>query len=239
MRTKEKTILLVEDDFLNRRLSKKTLVENGYIVLEAKNAKETIEILKKEEVDVAVLDIHLGENEQSGITLGQHIKDEYFIPFIYLTAYENPEIINEAVQTSPYSYLTKPFKNVDLITSVEIAVRQSALKPKKSPKILVKDQEYNVELSTDEINYIESEGNYILFYTDNKVYKIRSTIKSIKSILPEKTFIQVHRAYVVNKTKVEKFNIKNLVIKNTTIPVSKNYLDILNSSNENGELWNL
>lgn len=228
MSTKEKTILLVEDDFLNRRLSKKTLIENGYIVLEAKNAKETIEILKKEKVDVAILDINLGENEQNGITLGQHIKDEFFIPFIYLTAYENPEIIDEAVQTSPYSYLTKPFKNIDLITSVEIAVRQSTIKQKRSPKIIVKDQEYNVELSTDDINYIESEGNYILLYTDSKVYKIRSTIKNLKNILSEKKFIQVHRAYMVNKTKIEKYNIKSLVIKNVIIPVSKSYLNNFN-----------
>ena len=229
MSTKEKTILLVEDDFLNRRLSKKTLIENGYIVLEAKNAKETIEILKKETVDVAVLDINLGENEQNGITLGQQIKDQYSIPFIYLTAYENPEIINEAILTSPYSYLTKPFKNIDLIASIEIAAKQSALKTKQSPKILVKDQEYNVEISTEDINFIESEGNYILFHTDCKIYKTRSTIKNIMEILSESTFIQTHRAYVVNKTKIEKFNIKSLVIKNVTIPVSKSYLSNFNT----------
>ena len=229
MSTKEKTILLVEDDFLNRRLSKKTLIENGYIVLEAKNAKETIEILKKETVDVAVLDINLGENEQNGITLGQQIKNQYSIPFIYLTAYENPEIINEAILTSPYSYLTKPFKNIDLITSIEIAAKQSALKIKQSPKILVKDQEYNVEISTEDINFIESEGNYILFHTDCKIYKTRSTIKNIMEILSESTFIQTHRAYVVNKTKIEKFNIKSLVIKHVTIPVSKSYLSNFNT----------
>ena len=34
----QKVILLVEDDFLNRRLSKKALTENNYKVLEAKNA---------------------------------------------------------------------------------------------------------------------------------------------------------------------------------------------------------
>jgi len=229
MSTKEKTILLVEDDFLNRRLSKKTLVENGYIVLEAKNGKETIEILKRETVDVAILDINLGENEQNGITLGQQIKAQYSIPFIYLTAYENPEIINEAILTSPYSYLTKPFKNIDLITSIEIAAKQSALKTKQSPKILVKDQEYNVEISTEDINFIESEGNYILFHTDYKIYKSRSTIKNIMETLSESTFIQTHRAYVVNKTKIEKFNIKSLVIKNVTIPVSKSYLSNFNT----------
>ena len=47
--------------------------------------------------------------------------------------------------------------------------------------------------------------------------------------LSESTFIQTHRAYVVNKTKIEKFNIKSLVIKNVTIPVSKSYLSNFNT----------
>lgn len=218
-----KMILLVEDDFLNRRLSKKALMENGYAVLEAKNAREALEILKKETIDLAILDIHLGENEQNGISLGQHIQEMYSIPFIYLTAYDSPEIIQQAVATTPYSYLTKPFKNVDLIASVEIAIRQAAHQPKYKPFILVKDEDYNVELPVERINYIESDGNYLLIYTDEKNYKLRSTIRYILEVLPESTFVQVHRAYVVNKTKIEKFNLKNLVIRGTEIPVSKNY----------------
>ena len=216
-----KTILLVEDDFLNRRLSKKMLSENGYAVLEAKNAKEALEMLKKEPVALAVLDINLGEDEQNGISLGRYIKEKYAVPFIYLTAYDNAEVIGQAVSTSPYSYLTKPFKKSDLIVSVEIAIRQSV--GKHVPKILVKDEDYNVELPVDEINYVESDGNYLLFHTDKKVYKSRSTIKQITEELPE-TFIQVHRAYVVNKTKIEKYGTKNVIVKNVAIPVSKNYM---------------
>ena len=120
----QKTILLVEDDFLNRRHSKKTLKENNYNVLEAKNASEALDILKKESVDLAILDIHLGENEIDGITLGQQINDKFSVPFFYLTAYDNAEVIGKAISTLPYSYLTKPFKNADLIASVEIAIRQ-------------------------------------------------------------------------------------------------------------------
>lgn len=220
-----KTILLVEDDFLNRRLSKKTLLENNYNVLEAKNAKEAMEILKKEIVDLSILDINLGENEQNGITLGQQINTKFSVPFIYLTAYDNVDIISQAVSTKPYSYLTKPYKSVDLITSVEIAIRQSAHLHKYKPSILVKDEDYSLALSLDTINYIESDGNYLLFYTDKKTYKSRSTIKQVLETLPESTFIQVHRAYVVNKTKIEKFNLKSLVISNTEIPVSKNFTD--------------
>jgi len=221
----DKTILLVEDDFLNRRLSKKILSENGYRILEAKNAREALEILKKEAVDLAILDINLGEAEQDGIGLGQKIKDMHALPFIYLTAYDNSEIIGKAVATTPYSYLTKPFKNADLIASVEIALRQSAHQTKHNPRILVKDEDYHVELSFDEINYIESDGNYLLFHTDHRVYKSRSTIKQILETLPETTFVQTHRAYVVNKTKIGKFSAKSLIIKNAVIPVSKNYID--------------
>jgi len=220
-----KTILLVEDDFLNRRLSKKTLRENNFNILEAKNAKEALEILKKETVDLAILDINLGEDEQDGITLGQQIIDKFSVPFIYLTAYDNADIIGRAVSTKPYSYLTKPYKSVDLITSVEIAIRQSAHLHKYKPSIVVKDEDYSLVLSLEAINYIESDGNYLLFHTDKKIYKSRSTIKQVLEMLPGSTFVQVHRAYVVNKTKIEKFNLKSLIISNTEIPVSKNFTD--------------
>lgn len=219
----QKIILLVEDDFLNRRLSKKALLEQNYSVLEAKNAKEALDILKKETIDLAILDINLGENEQDGISLGQLIQDKYAVPFIYLTAFETSEIIERAVSTVPYSYLIKPFKHVDLLTSVAIAIKQFG--KKYVPKIAVKDNDFTVELSVDSINYIESEGNYLFFHTDEKVYKLRMTVKQVLEQLSENTFIQVHRAYVINKTKIEKFNQKSVIIHNTEIPVSKNFVD--------------
>lgn len=220
---KQKIILLVEDDFLNRRLSKKALLEQNYSVLEAKNAKEALDILKKETIDLAILDINLGENEQDGISLGQLIQDKYAVPFIYLTAFETTEIIEKAVSTEPYSYLIKPFKHVDLLTSVAIAIKQFG--KKYVPKIAVKDNDFTVELSVDSINYIESEGNYLFFHTDEKVYKLRMTVKQVLEQLSENTFIQVHRAYVINKTKIEKFNQKSVIINNTEIPVSRNFVD--------------
>lgn len=214
-------ILIVEDDFLNRRLTKKALLERNYTVLEAKNTKEALELFRKEIIHLAILDINLGENEQDGIALGKLINDKYAIPFIYLTAFESTEIIDKAVATIPYSYLIKPFKNIDLINSVEIALKQSG--NKSVPKIEVKDNGFTVQLSVDEINYIESNGNYVLFHTNDKTYKSRDTIKQVLEELSEKTFVQVHRAYVVNKTKIEKFNQKCIIINDVEIPISKNY----------------
>lgn len=216
-----KTILIVEDDFLNRRLTKKVLQENGYQTLEAKNANEALAILNKELVDLAILDINLGDGEMDGISLGNLIQNKQKVPFIYLTAYENAKVISEAVATSPYSYLTKPFKNSDLIASIELAIIKSSKEDKPKPTILVKDGEYKVELPIEDINFINSEGNYLLFYTNEKTYKSRATISQILELLPPSKFIQIHRAFIVNKDKIEKYNAKNVVIKNTTIPLSK------------------
>lgn len=216
-----KVILVVEDDFLNRRLTKKILHENSYQVLEAKNADEALAILNKELVDLAILDINLGDGEMDGISLGQLIQNKQKVPFIYLTAYENAKVISEAVATSPYSYLTKPFKNSDLIASVELAIIKSSKEDRPKPTILVKDGEYKVALPIEDINYIESEGNYLLFHTDSKTYKSRSTISQILDLLPTTKFIQTHRAFVVNKGKIQKYSSKSVIIDNVEIPLSK------------------
>lgn len=67
-----------------------------------------------------------------------------------------------------------------------------------------------------------------MFHTDNKTYKSRSTLRQIIDELSDTTFIQVHRAFIVNKNKIEKFNQKSVWIKNVEIPVSKNHLTNFN-----------
>ncbi len=223
-----KNILLVEDDFLNRRLTKKILVQSDYNVLEAKNSREALRILEAESVDLIILDINLGEDDVNGIELSHQINEKYRIPFIYLTAYENPEIIGNALKSTPYSYLTKPFKNIDLITAIELAIRKDALATKETRTIVVKDDDFKKELNLDDIYYLASEGNYLLIHTCDSIYKIRSTIKQIQETLPDDVFVQVHRAFIVNKSKIEKFNNKFVYVKDTAIPVSRNFLDELN-----------
>jgi len=217
-----KTILIVEDDFLNRRLIKKVLQENEYHTLEAKNADEALSILNKESVDLALLDINLGEGEMDGISLGKHIQNKQKVPFIYLTAYESSKVINEAVATSPYSYLTKPFKNSDLIASIELAFIKSSKETKTKPSITVKENEFKVELAFDEILFIESDGNYLAIQTYGKTFKYRSTMDQILKELPS-FFTQIHRAFIINKNKIQKYNSRYVVIGEKEIPISKQY----------------
>lgn len=219
-----KTILLVEDDFLNRRLTKKILVNAGYKVYESKNSSEALQLIKTEKIDLAVLDINLGEDELEGITLGQQIKDHHPIPFIYLTAYANIPTLTQATTTKPHSYLTKPFKDIDLIASIGIAVdHASSLQQELISSISVKYQDHFTDLPLNNIDYIESKGNYLLCYSVGKVYRYRSTIKQMINNPINTIFIQIHRAFLVNKNKIEKYNANSVFLKQKTLAVSRYY----------------
>jgi DNA-binding LytR/AlgR family response regulator len=218
------TILIVEDDYLNRRLVKKVLQERGYKILEAKSGDEAVTQLLNNRIDLFILDIKLGVHDREGIGLGTFLKGRYAIPFIYLTAYQTHEVLNDALATSPHSYLTKPFRNTDLIASVELALQKSAEREKNLPYVVLKVEAFTVKLPLERIDYIESEGNYLLVYSNNKVYRSRGTIKQILVSLPADTFLQTHRAFIVNKNKIDRFSAKSLMIKRHSIPVSKNYI---------------
>lgn len=218
----KKNILLVEDDFLNRRLTKKVLLEGGFSIFEAKNAEIALEVLKNETIDLAILDINLGDEVPDGIGLGKAILENFKIPFIFLTAYETSEIINKAIETLPSSFLTKPFKTADLLASIEIALANTSVKENIPQMIWVKDGKFKKELALNEINFIQSEGNYLLIFTTDSTFKIRSTLSQILEQLPGNNFVRIHRAYVVNSNKIEKYSSKSVIINNREIPISKN-----------------
>lgn len=219
------TILVVEDNYLNRRMVTKAL-EKNYNIKEAADAEKAVAILSTEAIHLVIIDIHLGHEKKDGTWLGELVNKNYGLPFIYLTSYSDSDIARKALATQPSSYLTKPFKEVDLALSIEISLQKHlSLHPKESNWILVKEEDFYVKLLTDSIEYVESTGNYIHIYSGNKVYKCRSTIKDMLARLPEDIFVQTHRAYIVNKRKVMKFNKETVIVEGVAIPVSLKYSD--------------
>ncbi len=219
------TILILEDEFLNRRHIKKVFEGEGFTVVEASRAAEALEILASRKIDLAVLDIHLDYTQEDGISVGSKIKAQYQIPFIYLTAFETPEIISQALQTKPSSYITKPFSNTDLIVSAEIALQQHVKHAATEQTILVKDEDFYVDLLIDNIDFAETDGNYLKIVASGHMYSYRSSIKSFLEMMPPNIFLQTHRAFVVHAKKIVKFNAKSLFIQGTEIPISKRFYE--------------
>jgi CheY-like chemotaxis protein len=60
--------------------------------------------------------------DMDGIETAQKIRDLYNIPFIYLTAYFDDEILERASLTQPYGYVTKPYNEISLNTAIKLAL---------------------------------------------------------------------------------------------------------------------
>ncbi len=115
-------ILIVEDEGIVARDIKHRLETLGYDVVGITgNGKDALNITNEQNPDLILMDIML-TGDLDGIETAKQIHDEYNIPFIYLTAYYDDEILEKASGTQPAGYITKPFNDVGLHAAIQLAL---------------------------------------------------------------------------------------------------------------------
>ncbi|MCH8554019.1 MAG: response regulator transcription factor [Schleiferiaceae bacterium] len=115
-------ILIVEDELLVAYNLSMLLENHGYSVVSVcKSLHNAIEMLDKLLPDLVILDVNL-RSDGDGIQVGQYINSKLNIPFIYVTGHTNLETMQRLQETQPSSYLSKPFKEIDVVNNVRIAL---------------------------------------------------------------------------------------------------------------------
>lgn len=113
-------ILIVEDEYIVAGDIRVTLERAGYKVCGiAFSVQEALEMIEAEKPCLVVLDIYL-QGDRTGIDLAG-ILNEMSLPFIYLSANSNQQVLQEAKATNPYGFLVKPFREKDLLVTLDIA----------------------------------------------------------------------------------------------------------------------
>ena len=116
----ERSILIVEDEFIVANDLAFFLEEQKFVVLGiAATVNEARALIDKQRPYIVLLDIHL-KGKLTGIDLAKKLQ-QMNIPFIYLSAYSNKFILEQAKKTNPYGFLVKPFREKDLRIALEIA----------------------------------------------------------------------------------------------------------------------
>jgi DNA-binding NtrC family response regulator len=144
----KKKILIVEDEFVVANALRLTLEQAGYTVTGiASSVEEADEQLQNEKPDLVLLDIQL-YGKRSGIDLARKLNDDD-IAFIYLSANSNQKALEEAKVTDPYGFLIKPFREKDLLVTLDIAWyrQKNALESRLQQEVLL--QKHLAEISND------------------------------------------------------------------------------------------
>lgn len=117
-------ILLADDDRLVLATLGQGLRRAGYEVLEAASGTEAIELGKSSAPDLAILDIRMPDID--GVQVGGRLADETFVPFVFLSAHDDADLVREAVERGALGYLVKPIDVPQLIPSIEAALTRAS-----------------------------------------------------------------------------------------------------------------
>ena len=113
-------VLIAEDETIIRLDLRDLLERNGFDVCgEAKDGAEAVELARREQPDVAILDVKMPQVD--GIEAARRILDERPIPIVMLTAYGQQELVARAVEAGVFGYLVKPFREQDLVPAIHTA----------------------------------------------------------------------------------------------------------------------
>lgn len=230
-------ILIVEDELLVAKPLQILLEELGYVVTGIlDNAKSVLVEIEQNPPDLALLDIQL-KSEETGIWLADQINKKFSLPYIFLTSFDDSETIAKATETSPFGYLIKPIKKQHLFAAIEVAMKKYAdlvsVEGNEYNEIIlqdalfVRDEYLLVKIEFKDISFVKPSANYLEIHTPNKKYMIKGTMSSFSKSLPKKQFLQSHRSYILNVSKVEALGKNFVKIGETKIPITPEKKDEL------------
>ncbi len=213
---------IIVDDSSMQRMAVAKLVNNHpnlALVAEYSNAIEAKNGIKNNEIDLIFLDVEMPII--TGFDLLESLENSPQV--ILITG--KPDYALKAFDYDVTDYLHKPITMARFDASVKRAVakfEQANRVHEDEEHIFVKSNLKKRKVILNDIKWIEALGDYIKLVTDEANIVILSTMKSFEKQLPEDKFLRIHKSYIVNLEKVEKFNSKNVEVSGRSIPLSRN-----------------
>jgi DNA-binding LytR/AlgR family response regulator len=214
--------VVVDDSSIQRMIITK-LVNNHtnlHLIGDFSNAFEAKNCLSAHNVDLLFLDIEMPVI--SGFDFIDGLKEKPQVIFITSKA----EYALKAFDYDATDYLQKPISLDRFNASVKRAIDFHLLKydnfEEEGEHIFIKSNLKKLKIFTSKIKWIEAFGDYVKVVTEDDSNLVLSTMKAFENDLSKTKFIRVHKSYIINIDKVDRFNSKFAEIGSTKIPLSRN-----------------
>lgn len=121
--TEPATILIAEDDRASRQLLSTCLKRGGYEVIECETGPDAVRLAIEHQPGLVILDIMLPGMD--GNEAAAAIRRETDIPFMFLSALDEAQVVRQAIEGGALGYLVKPLNIPQLIPTVQAALARS------------------------------------------------------------------------------------------------------------------
>lgn len=223
------TAIAIDDEPIALDIIKSHASKVPFIQLSATftNAFDAISYLQHNKTDLIFLDIKMPDI--SGIDFLSSLSNPPMV--IFTTAYSEHAV--KSFELDAVDYLLKPFSLSRFLKASNKALELHNLRNRPEQNeaiesIFLKDGYEQIKVTIDEILYIEASGNYTqVRLADKRSVSTRVSISEMLLMLPEKKFIRTHRAFIIAKNKVTKFDRSQVWIGEQIIPIGATYAQCL------------
>ncbi|MBT7951117.1 MAG: response regulator [Gammaproteobacteria bacterium] len=149
-------LLVVEDDRTTASIIKMLVKKCDYQVVDVVSTGDSaIQSTKRNMPDLVLMDIKI-EGDKDGITTANTIINELHIPVVYITSYNDKDILRRARVTKHSGFINKPLREVDLKTTINLAVNNRRRNEEKSKqkKLSVPELMHTYGLTKSESNLV-------------------------------------------------------------------------------------
>ena len=224
--------IVVDDSAIQRMTITKLVNEapNLHLINDFANALEAKNSINHNTIDLIFLDIEMPLI--NGFDLLDGLKNKPQIIFITSKA----DYAVKAFDYEATDFLQKPITKDRFLKAVKKAIDLHQLKNDShedlGEAIIIKSNLKKLKIYASKIKWIEAFGDYIKVITEDDNHLVLSTMKAFEKELPEGKFLRVHKSFIVNLERVEKFNSKFAEIGPTKIPISRNKKDTITKAIE-------
>lgn len=214
--------VVVDDSSIQRMVIAKLVNKHQHLHLigDFSNAIEAKNCMSIHNVDLIFLDIEMPVI--SGFDFIDGLKTKPQIIFITSKA----EYAMKAFDYDATDYLQKPIALERFNASVKRAIDLHSLrndnKEEEGEHIFIKSNLKKLKIFTSKIKWIEAYGDYVRVVTEEDSNLVLSTMKAFENDLSKDKFIRVHKSFIVNIDKIDRFNSKFAEIGINKIPLSRN-----------------
>ncbi|MBC6996935.1 LytTR family DNA-binding domain-containing protein [Cytophaga sp. FL35] len=209
----------VIDDSKMQRTAVNKLINNHknlVLVSEYENGIKAQKGLPNDDIDLIFLDI-----EMPVINGFQFIETLGNRPQIILIT-SKPEYAMQAFDYDVTDYLMKPINSERFNTSVQKALfRTIGVNSDEEKHIYVNSKLKRIKVFLKDIKWIEGLGDYLKIITDDTSLLVLSTMKSFLTQLPEDEFMRIHKSYIINLNRVDRYNSQHVEVCGEKIPLSR------------------
>jgi len=227
--------IVVDDEPLSQNILKKYIGETPSLELVAvcSNAFEANDVLHAGQIQLIFLDINMPG--LSGIRFIRTLVEPHLV--IFTTAY--PEYAVEGFEVDAVDFLLKPFSYERFLKAVNKAAEKLSLKMRRNTEpedyMLLKSDKKIYKINYDDIVYIESYGDYLKVYTEEKCIVTHEKISVMEEKLPEDKFIRVHKSFIIAIDKIKFIEGNQINMTGIVVPVGLGFRENLKKIIKNEE----